>query len=208
VTVNRTLHVVRHAQTAWNRQGRYLSRTDMPLDEEGQQQAELLASYFTGMSLDLVVSSPLQRALATAEAIMAAHPHISSSDLAVDARLRELDFGVLEGRRQDEFPANSPEQIAHRDWRSGRADNPPGGEPWEMLARRLQAAVDDMPRNGTVVAVTHGYAARALLVIVGLGVSAKVARRLHLGPACLATIRWDNEHRPRLVALNASCLSR
>jgi probable phosphoglycerate mutase len=79
--------LVRHGQTAWNAQGRFLGRTDLPLDEVGLAQARLLGERlaWTGP----VVSSPARRALQTALAI--------GPEVSVEADFRELDQGFLEG---------------------------------------------------------------------------------------------------------------
>lgn len=86
--------LVRHAQTAWNRERRMLGRSDIPLDEEGRAQAAALAAWLAPMPLASIWSSPLSRAMQTAEAL-AGPRALPVSPLE---GLRELDQGELEGR--------------------------------------------------------------------------------------------------------------
>lgn len=81
-----TVHLLRHGQTAWNVERRFLGRTDVALDAVGEAQVGAMATVFPKVSS--VWSSPLKRALHTASAIGAP---------TVDAGLVEMDMGVLEG---------------------------------------------------------------------------------------------------------------
>src|SRR6476620_402627 len=87
------LHLVRHCQTAWNVEGRFLGCTDMPLTDGGHAQAALLVGAFARTPLAAIYASDLQRAVATA------HPIAEAYGLSVrtDARLREMHQGELEG---------------------------------------------------------------------------------------------------------------
>lgn len=85
---------VRHCLTDWNVAGRFQGRTDIPLNAEGRGQAQALAALFAPpFRLDRIVSSPLARALQTAEAIAARHGLAPIPD----GRLAECGFGTLEG---------------------------------------------------------------------------------------------------------------
>jgi len=96
------LVLVRHGRTAYNREGRFLGRTDVPLDAEGVRQAGELAPW-RGM-FEQVVSSPLARARMTAEVL--------ADDLTFDEALMELDQGELEGRKVEEALADHPSFFA------------------------------------------------------------------------------------------------
>lgn len=144
--------LVRHAATDWSGH-RYCGRTDLPLSDDGQRAAQELA----GRLAELVgpdariVSSPLQRALATARAIAAA----TGATMQIDDRWREVDFGMAEGLTFDELAAIEP-ALAHRlaagdveiDW--------PDGEAAASLAARVHAAWDDVVDGaGMTVVVAH-----------------------------------------------------
>ena len=85
--------LVRHGQTAWNVAQVFRGRIDIGLDETGLKQAELLGKYLSRHSLEAVYSSPLKRAVQTAEAI--AHHH----SLAVETSpgINDIDFGEWQG---------------------------------------------------------------------------------------------------------------
>ena len=93
-TPSRSFLCLRHGVTDWNRQGRFQGRTDIPLNEDGLAQARAAALRLKDIRLDHIVSSPLMRALRTAEFVAMA----SSKPVAVDAGIIECDFGSLEGK--------------------------------------------------------------------------------------------------------------
>jgi broad specificity phosphatase PhoE len=91
---SRSFLCVRHGVTDWNRAGRFVGRTDVPLNDEGIAQAKASARRLHDVSLDVIVSSPLSRAARTAQIIAEA----SGKMVHVDAGLIECDFGSFEGR--------------------------------------------------------------------------------------------------------------
>ena len=68
-----SIYLVRHGQTAWNKEEIFRGRTDVPLDESGRKQAELVGKYFREMEIHAIYSSPLARAWETAQAIARFH---------------------------------------------------------------------------------------------------------------------------------------
>ena len=83
------LLLARHGQTEWHSDNRYVSRTDIGLNETGHEQARTLARRAEQEMVDLVLSFPLGRALLTAKPAAAAR----NLEPRTDERLRELDFG-------------------------------------------------------------------------------------------------------------------
>ena len=63
------VYVARHGQTEWNAQNRICGRTDVELTEEGRRQAEELAESLTGRGVDVILASPMKRAIETARAV-------------------------------------------------------------------------------------------------------------------------------------------
>ena len=145
--------LVRHASTAWSGV-RYCGISDPPLSPTGLAEARGLAAALSGeLPRDArIVSSPSRRALATASAIADA-AHLAGVDL--DARWREADVGIAEGRTFDELMRMAPEVAARLaagefeiDW--------PGGESSASLAARVAAAWADILDHGRpTVVVTH-----------------------------------------------------
>ena len=93
-----TIAFIRHGQTDWNKEGRFQGERDIPLNEEGLQQARLLARRFAGESWDYIFSSDLQRAKVTAEMIAEA----IGKPVITDKRIREKNCGRLEGLTEQE----------------------------------------------------------------------------------------------------------
>jgi probable phosphoglycerate mutase len=102
-----TILLIRHGETAWNAVRRLQGHIDIPLNQEGERQAQALGRALAAEQLDAVVSSDLQRAMQTAQAVAAHHAGIA---LQTDARLRERAYGAFEGMLyqdiQDEYPAD------------------------------------------------------------------------------------------------------
>ncbi|SHL12521.1 probable phosphoglycerate mutase [Chitinophaga jiangningensis] len=92
--------IIRHGSTAWNKAGKLQGSSDIPLDEEGREQARRLGLRLMGETYDIVYSSRLQRAKETAQIIADAmqHPHI----LLEDDRIREAGGGLTEGTTEEE----------------------------------------------------------------------------------------------------------
>src|SRR5271157_4618951 len=115
-----TLILTRHGQAAAS-DVMLGGQLDVPLTPEGRQEAEALASRLEGIRIDRIVSSPMARALETAQTIADGRP------LEVDERLRELDYGRWEGLTYTQIDAHDPELRAR--WEADpAATHSPGGE--------------------------------------------------------------------------------
>ncbi len=125
---SRSFFCVRHGVTDWNRQGRFQGLTDIPLNDEGISQAQEAARRLRDVRFDYVVSSPLIRAVKTAEIIADA----SGKTVVIDAGLIECDFGNFEGRPisevMDEHGITAVEALA--------TILPADGEPWASVSKR------------------------------------------------------------------------
>jgi broad specificity phosphatase PhoE len=124
--------VVRHGRTTANARGLLLGRADPPLDDVGRAQAAAMARVVAGGDVQLVISSPLVRAVETAEII---RDGVGMAAVAVDERWIELDYGDFDGRPFADVPAES--------WATWRGDvrwTPPGGESIAALGERVRSA--------------------------------------------------------------------
>ena len=119
------VYLARHGQTALNADGRLRGLSDPPLDAVGLAEVKRLADALAGYSPTVVITSPLQRAVATAEAIGAA----ARTPVVVDKRLNDRDYGPWTGQ-----PRAEVEQ------RFGDVDHAPGVEPAAAVAARALAA--------------------------------------------------------------------
>jgi len=149
--------LLRHGETAGNLAGRYIGRTDEPLDEAARRRL-LKAGPVDGVATVLV--SPLQRAVETARLLF------PRAVLTVCQDLREIDFGEFEGRTAQEMAADP----AYREWVSGGCTGPcPRGESLENFMERTCAAFNLAVRKSIVqkeerlVVVAHGGSIMAIM---------------------------------------------
>ncbi|HEY5099343.1 MAG TPA: histidine phosphatase family protein, partial [Gaiellaceae bacterium] len=93
-----TLLLVRHGETDWNAERRWQGHADVPLNDRGREQARVLAEQLTGESIDAIYSSDLSRARDTADIVGVR----LGVPVVVDADLREIDVGPIEGMTAEE----------------------------------------------------------------------------------------------------------
>lgn len=152
-TLGRIL-LIRHGQTAWNVERRFLGRTDIPLDDVGIDQAARLGRRLAGTPLAAVWSSPLARARQTAAAIGHALPEARR----IEPGLMEMDMGELEGLSGAAFVERYPDLVVA--WRDQpHAVRIPGGEVLSDVQARGLAALERIAATvlpgETVAVVTH-----------------------------------------------------
>jgi broad specificity phosphatase PhoE len=149
-----TLVLVRHAESAGNTGGTIQGWSDMPLTEAGRQQALAVARRLAVQPVTAVYSSPLSRALHTAEAIAAALG--SGGAVTTLDDLRERHYGAAQGLTWTEASARWPARAAHdRDWATGVPD----AESLASLRARSVAVVGgllDRHADDLAVCVSHG----------------------------------------------------
>ncbi|NQT38382.1 MAG: histidine phosphatase family protein [Planctomycetes bacterium] len=147
------VYLIRHGESTYNADGRIQGQSDPPLSELGLQQARAVAAAMTRMPIELVVASPLRRAMQTAELV--AEP--LGLPIRVDDRLMEVHVGVFQDKLRADLETLFPEEL--RRWLSGDPDFIiPGGESRRQLARRGRAAIDDLAGldHRQVAVVAHG----------------------------------------------------
>jgi broad specificity phosphatase PhoE len=112
-------------------------QVDPPLMPAGREEAEALAGRLTGVRIDRIISSPMLRALETAQTIAAGRP------IEVDERLRECDYGRWEGLTSEEVDAHDPELRTR--WEHDPAvTHSPGGESGDDVAARVLSFLVDL----------------------------------------------------------------
>jgi broad specificity phosphatase PhoE len=133
VTPQRSFICLRHGATDWNRQGLFQGRTDNPLNDDGIAQAHAAAEKLRAVELAHVVSSPLLRAVQTAEIIA----NMAARSVTLDQGLIELDFGSFEGKPVRELMMQHGKNNAQ-----GLVDMlPADSEPWADVAARAMRSI-------------------------------------------------------------------
>lgn len=147
------IHLVRHAETDWNRELRWQGQSNVPLNARGREQARALGASLIDVPLAAIYSSDLRRAAETAE-ILAEQLHVP---LRVDAGLREIDVGSWQGLTLTQLRVRVPEAVARweqtgeRGWEEGESHD-------DMFARVVGAirSIADRHGNEEVLVVSHG----------------------------------------------------
>jgi len=174
--------LIRHGETQWSRDRLHTGSTDLPLTPAGEEQARAFARLLPDIRPALVLSSPLGRALRTAELA-------GLADVVVDDDLREWDYGEYEGRSTAEIRQERP------GWTIWTGD-PPGGETAEQVAaradrvlRRVRAELD----GGDVIMVGHGHFLR-LLTARWLELPPSAGQRYFLDTGTLCLLGFEHDH--------------
>jgi probable phosphoglycerate mutase len=166
---------------------RFAGRSDLPLTSAGLEQAAAAAARLAERGgIDVVVTSPLRRALSTAEAVAGA----VGVPLAVDPDLVETDFGDWDGLTFAEVLARWPDEM--KAWQADASAAPPGGESFAAVARRVDVALDRLltERKGqTAVLVSHVTPIKTLVCRALLAPPAAMFR-MHLDIASLCEAAW------------------
>ena len=155
--------LIRHGETEWNRLHRFQGRSDLPLNQKGNEQANALASALKDEAITAIYSSPLERAIETARHIGKFHP---ATPLIEESGLMEMDLGDFEGMEAQKWAVN------YVDFRKAWEENPaalamPGGESLKEVQER---AVDTLERISkpydpgcTLLICSHNFVIVSLL---------------------------------------------
>ncbi|MDO6407689.1 2,3-diphosphoglycerate-dependent phosphoglycerate mutase GpmB [Pantoea phytobeneficialis] len=189
------VYLVRHGETVWNAARRIQGQSDSPLTEKGEQQAHQVGERVKSLGITHVIASDLGRTRRTAEIIADA----CGCGVTLDARLRELNMGVLEQRPIEGLTAEE------ESWRKTLVDGTengriPGGESMAEMAARMHAALNDclgLPAGSRPLIVSHGMALGVLVSTI-LGLPAHAERRLRLRNCSIS--RVDHQQSAWLAA--------
>jgi broad specificity phosphatase PhoE len=162
-----SIYLVRHGQTAWNKEEIFRGRTDVPLNETGLKQAELAGQYFKGMEIHAIYSSPLSRAWQTAQKIA----QIQTVKVEPLEGILDMSFGDWEGHAHQEIRKMDNE--TYRRWvESPHLVKLPGGESLDDVRGRAMAALEEVLRKHsekTIVLVSHRVVCKVMIcAILGL----------------------------------------
>jgi broad specificity phosphatase PhoE len=175
-----TILFARHGETDWNRERRFQGHADPPLNDRGREQAAELAGLLAGDGIRAVYSSPLRRALETAEIVA---DRLELPVVSVEA-LREINVGEWQALTREEVQARYPEAFARwLDFETGWTL----GESYEELGARVLAAVRliaDAHPGERVLLVTHGGPLRAMYAAAAGAPHAEVRRRMRAMVNC------------------------
>ncbi|WP_053365021.1 histidine phosphatase family protein [Bacillus sp. FJAT-27245] len=145
---------IRHGTTAWNKERRAQGSSDIPLDQDGIDEARMLADRLSGEDWDAIYASPLLRARQTAEIIAA---RLGVGEIHFDPRLREVSGGQIEGTIEEERIAK---------WGSNWRELDLGVEKHEKILERGLPAIQeikDAHPGKNILIVSHGAFIRKIV---------------------------------------------
>lgn len=194
--------LVRHGETAWNREGRYQGRTDVPLSPDGEAQVAALSARLASLPIAVAVASPLSRARRTAEVILGSR----ATPLELEPELIEISHGGWEGQLSSDLELAHAEMLGT--WRSRPDRDVPAGpgaetlgdveaRAWpvfERIAGRLQG-------DETALVAAHDAVNRVLLCRL-LGLPLSRIWKFRQAPATLNVISGPSFSELAIVRLN------
>jgi len=186
------VYLVRHGETSWTISRQHTGRTDIPLTERGERDAQALSAQLKGMRFTEVLTSPLRRARRTAELAGFAECVRTEPDLM------EWDYGAYEGRRTADIRAERP------GWRL-LEDGCPGGETLLQVSARADRVITRVRAlGGDVLLFAHRDILR-ILAARWIRLPALEARRLYLETASLSVLGYDHDlDEPVIRTLNVT----
>jgi probable phosphoglycerate mutase len=172
--------LVRHGETQWSRAGKHTGRTDVELSDRGREQAEALGEALRSRRFDLVLTSPLERALETCRIAGFGEVALLRDDLM------EWDYGEYEGRTTPEI---REQQAGWTLW----GDGVPGGETAAEVAARADRVIAELrAAAGDAAVFAHGHVLR-VLAARWLGLEPEAGRLFALDTATISTLGYERE---------------
>jgi broad specificity phosphatase PhoE len=182
------LVAVRHGETRWSAERRHTGRTDVPLEPQGEVQAEKVGQRLAGHPFSLVISSPLLRARRTCELAGFGESVRLCDDLA------EWDYGAMEGMTTNRIRVDRPGWDI---WTDGVV----GGESLAEVSARADRVISLVrAQDGDVLAFGHAHVLR-VIAARWVDLDARCGKGLVLGPGTISILGWEREN-PAIVCWN------
>ena len=181
-----TILLVRHGETDWNRSGQIMGEQPVPLNQNGEAQVKRLASFLKSRSIRALYSSPVARAIQTAEILAS----VLQVPLTADRGLTEIKVGEWEGRYWKDLTAEFARQQFYNSPEEAR---PPGGESLSEVQIRAVAAVERARARAEadrLLFVSHADVVRAILAHY-LTFDLKTVRQMRIDHGSLTAIELN-----------------
>lgn len=187
-----TIYLTRHGETVWNIDKRFQGWGNSPLTELGKKQAEALRDRINGMDIDVIYSSPIGRALETAEIIRGD----KSIDIITNEGIKEVNFGIWEGmttKEIEEHKEYGPE--LYNLFNNPKEYKPFGGETLKDVRKRCEKAILDIieeNKGKNILIVTHGMTIKLMMLLFENVSAEEVFSTEVMGQASLTKIEFEN----------------
>lgn len=173
------IYLIRHGETDWNLWGKVQGREDIPLNETGRKQAKKCADVLEKSGAKIIVSSPLARAVETADIISGS---LNNAKVIIDEALIERDFGDLSGMTYD-----------RRKYFDSFGHNEETVEPIDKLSKRLMDCIQKYAVeycNQDIIMVSHGAAINSVIMVLSEGQEGSGKTRLK--NACISLLTYED----------------
>jgi broad specificity phosphatase PhoE len=195
------VYLIRHGRTAWNKDVRFRGQADLPLDEVGEAQAEAIASRLKTRPIKAIYSSPLTRAIKTAEPLAKA----LGLEVIVEEGFNDINYGRWQGLSPSEVAALYPD--LYRMWlEAPHLVRVPGGEGLDdVRARAEKALVEILKRHpGEEIAIVGHQVVNKVLLCAVLGLGNEWFWKIEQDNGCINIFGYD-QRGFTLFLLNDTC---
>lgn len=195
----RFVYLVRHGETTFNVEGRLPGQLEgVALTDKGRRQAYQAAVSLSGVPLSAVISSPLERAYETAQALARG----GGLEVRLDLRLKDTDVGLWAGQKIGDLEKNDPAWkafVEHPD------EPPPGVESLVQVQQRAMAAMQDILADASlgnfIALVAHADVVKLILATY-LGLHVATVRYVSVANASISALAFQQEQPARILAIN------
>lgn len=181
--------LIRHGETDWNRAETFRGRADVELNSTGIKQAELLARYLEGVPIEAVYSSPLRRALKTAEVIAAPHNLV----VITAPELIDFDYGQWQGMSHD--AVKQKYKRLYQKWlKNPHLVTMPGGESLAEVRKRAMRLIRQLMARHyeSVVLVSHRVVLKVMILAL-LGLDNSHFWNIKLDNCAITTFSYEDK---------------
>ena len=196
--------LIRHGETDWNRAGKFQGQIDVPLNENGRNQASLAAEFLKTIPIDFGFTSPMLRPKETAQIILTEHPTLT---LHEDADLREIGHGLWEGKFEAEIEAGYPGELTRWHTHPESVQMPEGENLQDVWTRATAAWQRILNQTGNInqtgIVVAHDATNKVLLCYL-FGLDLADIWKIKQGNGAVTVIDYPDgiEGKPVIQALN------
>lgn len=190
------IYLIRHGETESNRRGIFRGRLDIPLSQNGREQAADLKQYFENISVESVYTSPLRRAVETAETVFPGHSPVK------EQWLNNLDLGDWSGMEKSVVKERFPRQW--EDWVTRpESITFPGGERLDDVHKRSRLFFEKVTaaEAETIAVVSHRSVVK-VMIAAAVGVEKNYYWKFHLDNASVSLLHYEHQRGFTLVKLN------
>src|SRR5947208_279303 len=180
------LYLARHGDTAWTDSHQHTGRTDLPLNERGEEHARQLGKLLSRFTFSHVFTSPLQRASKTCE--LAGF----GAGAEVDRDLMEWDYGRFEGKLSRDILQERP------GWELFRDGCPEGESPGDVADRADRFIARVHGSAADVLAFSSGHIIR-MIAARWLGLSSAAGRFFFCDPASVGVLDFEHNNRDQPI---------